>query len=133
MTCTFKHISVPPSWHSSVGRAFVCGTIDPGLEPQQSVEDFGSTAMLATKRSAGVTPEVKLREHVTHTPPTIVKKGRADINRSPKQGHQYPKKDLCPPNFFLKNPHFKSHWYQRDVQILPVKIQYVPFVPFPFP
>ena len=78
---------------------------DPGLEPHQSVEDFGSTAMLATKRSAGVTPEVKLREHVTHTPPTIVKKGRADINRSPKQGHQCPKKGLMSSKiFFLKIP-----------------------------
>ena len=29
-----------------------------------SVERDGSTAMLATKRLAGVTPEVNLREHV---------------------------------------------------------------------
>ena len=31
------------------------------------VEENGSAAMLATKRSAGVTPEVNLREHLTCT------------------------------------------------------------------
>ena len=33
------------------------------------VEEISSAAMLATKRSAGVTSEVNLREHITHTPP----------------------------------------------------------------
>ena len=31
-------------------------------------EEIGSAAMLATKRSAGVAPEVNLRECVTHMP-----------------------------------------------------------------
>ena len=33
------------------------------------VDENGSAAMLATKRSAGVTPEVNLREHILHIPP----------------------------------------------------------------
>ena len=32
------------------------------------VEENNLVAMLAAKRSAGVTPEVNLREHVTHMP-----------------------------------------------------------------
>ena len=32
------------------------------------VDEIGSAAILATKRSAGVTPEVNLREHVTCMP-----------------------------------------------------------------
>ena len=32
------------------------------------MEEIGSAAMLATKRLAGVTPEVNLREHVTYMP-----------------------------------------------------------------
>ena len=32
------------------------------------VEENGSTAMLAAKRLAGVTPEVDLKEHITHMP-----------------------------------------------------------------
>ena len=38
------------------------------------MEETSSAAMLATKRSAGVTPEVNLREHVTHTPPPSANK-----------------------------------------------------------
>ena len=48
------------------------------------------------KRSAGVAPEVNLREHVTHTPLPSVNKvahsgfnPRGDITRSPKQGYQW--------------------------------------------
>ena len=36
------------------------------------VEELDSAAMLATKRLAGVTPEVNLGEHVTHTTPPSV-------------------------------------------------------------
>ena len=38
------------------------------------VEENGSAAMLATKRLAGVTPEVKLSEHVKCTPPPSTNK-----------------------------------------------------------
>ena len=72
------------------------------------VEEIGSAAMLAAKRLAGVTPEVILRECITHTLlPSVNKaahlalKPRGDITRSPKHGYQWPhNKDLCPPNFF---------------------------------
>ena len=38
------------------------------------VEENGSSVMLGTKRSAGVAPEVNLREHVTHIPLPSVNK-----------------------------------------------------------
>ena len=54
------------------------------------------------KRSAGVAPEVNLRntmqekEHASES--TLAWKPRADITKSPKQGYQWPnKKDTCPP------------------------------------
>ena len=68
------------------------------------VEENGSVVMLATKRSADVTPEVNLREHcqVQIRLPTL--KPRGVVNRSSKLGYQWPhKRDLCPPKFFLKN------------------------------
>ena len=63
--------------------------------------------MLATKRSAGVAPEVNLGEHVTHNLHqvqirllTLVLKPRGDVTRSPKQGYQWPhKKDMFSKNF----------------------------------
>ena len=78
------------------------------MHAHRYVKEIGSAAMLAAKRSAGVTPEVNLREDVTHVPPSCVNKAahstlkpRGDITRSPKQGYQWPhKKDLYPPNFF---------------------------------
>ena len=89
-----------PSPHSSVGRVFVCGAIDPGFKPPMParwhVEEIGSAAMLAAKRSSGVKLEVNLREHVTHMLllPSVDLKPRGDITRSPKQGCQCPKKGL---------------------------------------
>ena len=63
------------------------------------VEKIGLAAMLATKRSAGVTPEVNLRECVTCMPapsalrlPTLALKPRTVVTNSPKQGHQWPHK-----------------------------------------
>ena len=56
------------------------------------VKENGSAAMLAAKRSAGVTPEVNLWEHVTSTPIILSinkavhsgLKPRGHIIRSPK-------------------------------------------------
>ena len=66
-----------------------------------------NAAMLATKRSAGVAPEVNFGEHVTYTPPPSVNKAassrfetqkRDDVTRSPKQGYPWPQKtDLFTP------------------------------------
>ena len=60
-------------------------------------------AMLAICTRRGVTPEVNLRECLSHTPlqrsnkaePTLALKPRGDITRSPKQGYQWPQKWTC--------------------------------------
>ena len=69
------------------------------------VGQSGLAAMLAVKRSAGVAPEVNLRnsaqarKHASES--TLALKPRADVTISPKQGYQWPhKKDMCPPKFF---------------------------------
>ena len=56
------------------------------------------------KRSAGVAPEVSLRNPLhTGEGSTLALKHRADVTRSPKQGYQWPhKKDLCPPKKNVK-------------------------------
>ena len=57
---------------------------------------------LAAKRLAGVTPEVNLRECISHTPPPSANKA-AHSGFEIQRCHQWPhKKDLCPPKFFLK-------------------------------
>ena len=48
------------------------------------MEEISLAAMLAAKRSAGVTPEVNLKEHVTHTHTP-----RGDIHKSPEQDYQW--------------------------------------------
>ena len=61
--------------------------------------------MLAAKRSAGVAPEMNLKDVLHIRPhqvrirlPTLGLKLRGDVTRSPKQAYQWPhKKDLCPP------------------------------------
>ena len=40
----------------------------PPMPASSYVEELGLAAMLVTKKSAGVTPEVNLREHVTYMP-----------------------------------------------------------------
>ena len=77
----------------------------------------GLAAMLTSKQSAGVAPEVNLRitqvrEH-TKKGSTLALKPREDVTRSPKQGYQWPhEKDLCPPKKIKK-----------DLQIhLPLKV-----------
>ena len=55
------------SRRSSVARAFACDVIDPSFMPipgHRYMEEISLAAMLAAKRSAGVTPEVNLMEHV---------------------------------------------------------------------
>ena len=63
------------------------------------MEEINSAAMLAAKRSVGVTPEMNLREHVTCMPspmlirlPTLALKPRGDVTRSPKQEYKWPHK-----------------------------------------
>ena len=54
-------------------------------------------AMLAVKRSAGVTPEVNLREHVSCTPLSSANKAAHSSfeTQSPKQGCQWLHKRTC--------------------------------------
>ena len=68
-------------------------------------------AMLATKRSAGVTPEVNLREHISCVPPPSVTKTAHSGFETQRRCHQKsktvvsvaPQKDLCPPKIKKKD------------------------------
>ena len=75
------------------GHTFVCGTIGPGFEPQhvpacRYVEEIGSAAMLTTKRSAGVAPDVNLREHVTCTSLASANKAAHSDFETQRRRHQ---------------------------------------------
>ena len=48
----------------------------------------GSAATLTTKRSAGVAPDVNLREHVTHTPLPSVNKAAHSGFETQRRRHQ---------------------------------------------
>ena len=67
---------------------------------------------LAIKGSAGVASEMNFREGRSTSlmsPPSVNKaahsglKPRANVTWSPKQGHQWPHKKICPPEFFKKS------------------------------
>ena len=61
----------------------------PPMPACRYMEENSLAAKLEAKRSAGVTPEVNLREHVTcMPPPTLALKHRGDVTRSSKQGYQ---------------------------------------------
>ena len=54
--------------------------LEPSNRSQKYVDDNGSAAMLVTKRPAGITPEVNLREHASHTPlPGVNKAAHSDF------------------------------------------------------
>ena len=55
------------------------------------VDRTGSATMLATKRSAGVTPEVNVTSMQARES-TLLLEHAADVTRSPKQGYQWPHK-----------------------------------------
>ena len=101
--CKFSHVPVP-----------VC----------RYVEMNGSAAILATKRSADVAPEVNLREHVTHTPPSNVNKAAHYGFETQRRRHQKPKnRGISGPTkrtyvhqiFFKKKsfPIFSSIWNEK--------------------
>ena len=53
---------------------------DPPMPAYRYIEENGSAAMLATKKLAVVTPEVNLREFVTHMPlPSANKAAHSDF------------------------------------------------------
>ena len=52
------------------------------------MEENGLAAMLATKKLAGVAPEVNLQEHVPHTPPPSANKAAHSGFETQKRRHQ---------------------------------------------
>ena len=52
------------------------------------VHEMDLAAKLAAKRSAGVAPEVNLREHVTHTPPPSANKVAHSGFETQRRRHQ---------------------------------------------
>ena len=58
------------------------------------VEEISSAAMLATKRSEGVAPEVNLREHQTYMPPPSVKKAVHSGFETQMRRHQKSKRGV---------------------------------------
>ena len=60
------------------------------MSAHRYVEENGLAAMLATKRSAGVTPEVNLRECVAHTPLPSVNKAARSGFETQRRHHQKP-------------------------------------------
>ena len=69
------------------------------------MDKIRSAAMLATKRLAGVAPEVNLRECVTRMSPSSANKATCSghIARSPKHEYQWPyKKGLVSSKIFFK-------------------------------
>ena len=80
--------------------------------------------MLALYTGKGVTPEVNLRERISHMPPhslnkaepTLALKPRGDVTRSPKQGYQWPHKWTCvQQNFFLKKKEYFLNFTQGEI------------------
>ena len=61
------------------------------------VEEIGSAAMLATKRSAGVAPEVNLREHVTHKSLPSANKAAHSGFETQRRHHQKSKTGISGP------------------------------------
>ena len=74
------------------------------------VEENGSAAIVVTKRSAGVTPKVNLKEYATYMSLPSVNKAAHSGFETQRIYHQKfkvgvsvaPRKDLCPPKIYLK-------------------------------
>ena len=73
------------------------------------VEEISFATILAARRSAGVTPEVKLGEHLMHNLhqawmrlTILALKPRGDVSRSPKQGYQWLHKMIIIIIFYLR-------------------------------
>ena len=84
----------------------------------------------ATKRLAGVAPEVDLRECTLHSPPqkankaepTLALNPRGDVTRNPKQGYQWPQKRMCVrQKLFKKTPKTYGSVYRSDTPMFTVQ------------
>ena len=85
------------------------------MPAQRFVAEISLAAMLATKRSAGIAPEMNLGEHVTHTPLLSVNKTAYSGLETQRRHHQKSKTGvsvapqkgtLCIPNFSLKKNNY---------------------------
>ena len=77
--------------------------------------------MLTSIQSADVTPPGESEDHMCDKAgkgSSLVLKPGADITRSPKQEYQWShKKDICPPNLFLKKVTLlHNHEWLRDTK-----------------
>ena len=89
----------------------------PPMPAHRCVENNCSAVMLATKRSAGVTPEVNLRECVTCMSLPSMNKAAYSGFETQRRHHQKSKtgvsviqqNHLCSPNKFLKITHIIFH------------------------
>ena len=72
------------------------------------MEGNGSAAMLATKRSAGVTPELNLRGHVTYMPPPSANKATLSGFETQRRHHQKSKTGIsvAPQKGFMSSKNF---------------------------
>ena len=62
------------------------------------------------QKSAGVTPEVNLREHTSHMLPSSTNKAAYsdfETQKSKTGVSVYPQKDMCPPKFYLNKNAFQ--------------------------
>ena len=97
LTCydknNIKVHTLKPSWHSSVGRAFVCSTIDPSFEPHQFllVSMWKRTAWQPCWLPRGrQVSEVNLRKPITRTlPPSVNKNARSYVLQKIKRRSLY--------------------------------------------
>ena len=111
LSCTeLKH---KHHFHNSVGRMFVCGSIDPSFEPHQRFLTgvWKRMAWPPRGQKVGVTPEVNLRKHVTCTPLPSANKAAHSGFETQRRHHQKsktvvsvaPEKVLKSSNIFFKN------------------------------
>ena len=78
------------------------------------IEEIGLAAMLATKRSAGVTPEVNLKEFVTHMPLPSANKAAHSGFKTQRRCHQKSKSrvSMASQKGFLP---FKHYFFKKNI------------------
>ena len=84
------------------------------------MEENGLTAMLATKRSAGIITEVNLRYHVTHMPlPRAYKTSLSgfEIQTRCRQKFKTVLSDLCSPIFISKKVNCYSKVHKTHLKL----------------
>ena len=112
--------------------------IGPGFEPtnvcSRYVQEISSASMVATKRLAGVAPEVNLGECVTCTPLPSTNKAALSGYETQRRCHQKtktgvsvaPQKGLMSCNFFLKK---KVITWVNQFDFFSEMVKYDPLVP----